>query len=210
MKMKQKTKDQLLKLANHLVDIIGDDARHLTTWQILKKSKELKLSFSYQTIENYKNYLDKVIIDKSNKGGLEKILLNQAPNLPVPQQDNNIKPPKTIKLTIAGGVWEYQLVDIVEPQQVEKVPMVFFGLFNYETENIISIRRGIYNGCNVKDKNSILQHFGSLTWFKQWCEGRLDDVKNPEFKRNADTDRDIETLERLLKSITRLTSNKMI
>jgi hypothetical protein len=162
------------------------------TAEELAKNKKMQ-GISHQTLATHQDYIIK---------RLKQIHLTQ--NIIIEQEEQSktiLDKIKSITIKYESGAESIfiEKVEIKEEKQKE-----FAGLFNYIDDNNVIIRRDKrFIGCNVKNLDSIIEYFKSLAKFKDWCFWAIQLAESKDFKKNADTDRDVEFLKKIIVAINK-------
>ena len=161
------------------------------------------------TLDKYQNYLKTIIVNEIKNAAIQDA---QIPAVEVAKEEVP-KVTQNEPLVVQKVVIYYTngtSVEVPTQPQEQKPTEVWLGLFEYQPDGGIIIRRGKMSGCDVRKKQSILDHFRTFDWFEQWCQGRLEDVEVGKIVPNPDTPRDIETLKKLLRNLQALRSSDII
>jgi hypothetical protein len=195
--MKTQTRLKLTSLANIVGVKYGKDVVNYSNYlTILKNENESSgLNLHIVTIKKYLSFIGLVISQ------LRDNFLDFNEPVKVVEPNEPVKLLK-IKMMYSDGSYEYF---VPETKNEEKVPEpvidVFTGLFNYNPNGSIVIRRGKYGACDITSKSSVLTYFKSISWYKTWCEARINDAKQPTFISSKDTPRDVETLTAIINKL---------
>lgn len=227
-KMNPATERKLRLLADAIIKKWGEDAKYLD--YPLREydfvATRNGLSMSKHTIRHHQDWLDKhirrILDNRAIDAFVKEVEFSENDLCPFPEpvieQQTLINPPEIVKFIIGGYEWEYklvlpELVKEVKPEVNIEQPVLWMGLFDYKNENEIIIRRGPtspFLGCNVKNKKSITEYFGTFKRFEKWCKDRIADVELGKIKPNVDTPKDMETLQKILKTLSQLRSENII
>lgn len=192
--MKTTTRTKLTRLANIVAVKYGKDVINFDNYiTILKKESDASgINLHIVTISKYLTFIGNVI-SQIKADFLEPQKQEEVVELVV---DKKIA---KIKIMFSDGSCEYFVPEspITEPVAQPSIE-VFTGLFNYNPDGSIVIRRGTYAGCDITRKSSVLSYFKSIAWYKTWCEARVSDAKHPDFVPSKDTPRDVHTLNRVI------------
>lgn len=107
-----------------------------------------------------------------------------------------------IKVMFKSGKEQMFYPEVIEaPKPQAPKEKEYTGLFNYRTNGAIIIRRGTYQGVNIKSKTERKEKFGSMSWFYKWCVRKIEEAKLGKIHITPDTPRDVETLKKIVKRI---------
>ena len=206
--MKEQTMKKLRQLAVELVKMYGQDAdnQYFSAPTLRELANKLGFALSYVTIKNYRKNIETMIKQEvrsiSNKSVVNQTMsqINKFPKLPVKKE----KVIEKIMVHYTDGTQE-EYVLAVKPtiQQPQPAPVIWMGLFNYASDKECIIQKGGFKGCNLKDRTSIKKFFQNYYKLKTWCENKLNeaDPNHPNYQpfiMNADTPKDIATLNRII------------
>jgi hypothetical protein len=205
-----KTKQKIRIVANEAFKKFGNEVTELSNYKsiIIKENERLTEPMSRITLNKYIGYLTVCIHNLKTEAKIaqsleiEKALETEKEQ---PVKEAVVEAVKELEYSInfyKDGTFERiePKVEVVEPVKEEEPYVVYFGLFDYN-HNKITIRRGKYSGCNVKSNLSILDYFGGLDWYETWCKERMNDIYTGYVPSNADTPKDMETLNMIVNEI---------
>jgi ribosomal protein S17E len=197
-----KTKEKIKRIANEAFKKFGNEVTELSNYRsiINKENERLVEPMSRITLNKYIGYLTVCIHNLKTETKIVESL-----ETPQPQPEAVVEAVKELEYSInfyKDGTFERiePKVEVIEPQPEEEPYVIYFGLFDYN-HNKITIRRGKYSGCNVKSNLSILDYFGGLDWYETWCKERMNDIYTGYVPSNADTPKDMETLNMIVNEI---------
>jgi len=224
-----KTKQKIKKITSEAFNKFGAEVTELTNYKeiVVKENDRLVEPMSKLTLNKWMGYITVCIHnlhreaikekEKNNKEFAETQYIkyidghlniepgNYAETLVIKE---NVKKPtetnmpliKTIMYSInfySDGTFEK-----IKPVEVKKEEeyILYLGLFDYNHNKVV-IQKGGYKGCNVKNKQSILDYFRTMKKFEEWCVEKMEDVFSGRLNTNPDTSKDMATLNKIINEI---------
>jgi hypothetical protein len=221
-KIKEQTMNKIAKIAKAAWDQYGVEICDLSNYEYLIKkiSRQLDIPLSRLTLQNH---IDKITftIKQLERSNLRKIRSNAGINLTEKdlfesgiedkadwvvnaekQKKEEEKPVRTLVYSInyySDGTYE-KIKPAVEPVKPVSEYVLYLGLFDYNDGKLI-VQKGGYKGCNIRNKQSILQYFKTMKRFENWCVEKMNDVFSGKLIPNPDTPRDMETLNKIINEL---------
>lgn len=220
MKIQVATREKLVKIANKMIDKWGYEVVNVSNFtQLVKEAAEdLDLQISRLTIRNYAGYLSVIIRNKEKEK--KDIFMSPIKEDQVESEDSILKnvdnllneKKKAIKAIVV--VYEDNSKEIVWGEikkKTEEEPILWIGLFDYCKDGRIIVKKDKrYIGCDITDPQSVIEYYKSMDNFIEWCEWSIRVTKEPGFRWNADTEKNIETLKSILSEIEKRKVSKFI
>ena len=202
--IKPETLKKLEIVAQNLFNKYGEDVTNFSNFTALvrRENDRLDIPMAYLTYTSKLNELVKIIknlgLEKSKSGEQHIPKIEQSRRTPI-----MVTTPESVKeLSFIIEVYTDGTINkldcLIRQPKPEPQPEVFFGLFDYNNNKVVVRNSRRYNGCNIRQTESIIQYFGNMNWFETWAKARLEEAYQPTFNANTDTPRDIKTLEKVL------------
>jgi hypothetical protein len=204
MRIKEETKLKIKSIAYEVVARKGSDCLNLENirsifWIV---GRNIGQPLSRYTIDKWwVTYISKVIMNVVKEVEATKVEVSEVDDI------------QAIVLIRRSGKKEVIWGSIPNKKELNKKelnkeeaqpPTLWLGLFDYKTTGEIIIKKDRrYVGCDVTKVDDIKRHFGNLFKFYEWCKWAHNEPNKPKFRKNAHTDKDVETLSKIMRGLER-------